>query len=123
MSQIKYWKKRSDDDFDNLDVTLIETNGGLYMMDECDAYGSGVLTVYLDKNHKGNPRCHSLVRQKAQIYNRQTLELIKTDCVPRFSSVKADFRKEIPQTLNLRIPLENGFAGVIDYLRQGGVIL
>ena len=66
IQQIKFWRKVNEDS--GLNVTLIESSSGWQLLDEADASGNGVVTVY---GGPGKPtktmRCYSMVRKSATI--------------------------------------------------------
>lgn len=121
IQRIKFWKRHNPDS--DLDVTLIECSAGWQMLDEADASGNGVLTLYTEPSKAGKSmKCYSLVKRSSTIYNRKDYQRLKTDCLTKFSIIKEDFEKEGAKVIHLsRLP-RPGFEGILDYLKQVQII-
>lgn len=119
IQHIRYWRQQHP----NLEVTLIESSFGWKILDESDYSGNGVITVFQgpDKPTK-TKKCFSLVRQSAGIYNRKSYQLIRTDCVKKFSVVKDDFAQDLSQVVSVSHLPRTGFEGILDYLKETRVI-
>lgn len=106
-----------------LEVTLVESSSGWQLLDESDSSGNGVLTVYEGPAKPTKTmKCYSIVRRSASIYNRRTYELLKTECVKKFSVVKEDFSGLASEPLSASHLPRSGFEGIMDYLKQHQVI-
>lgn len=96
VNSIRYWKKRLNPD-NQLDITFIECSNGVRILDECDMLGNGIITLYRPGKGKG---CYSLVRQRADIYDRNTLQILETGkCVRHSKGMKNDFSDEYMMTI------------------------
>jgi len=120
--EIRVWQKKPDED-GGIEVTLIESSSGWQLLDEADASGNGVVTVYAGPEKATKTmKCYSLVRRSATVYNRRDYQRLKTECLTKFSLIKDDFDRAAGRVLAVsRLP-RPGFEGLLDYLKETQIV-
>lgn len=121
LTRVTYWKRYLPDS--NIDITLIECDNGLQLLDEADGSGNGIITLFHGPGKEShNKKCFSLIKRSAALYSRKDYQQLKVDCVKKFSVVRQDFDKVIGETITTSRKIPNSVQALANYLKEIHII-
>lgn len=121
LTRVTYWKRFLPDS--NIDITLIECDNGMQLLDEADGSGNGIITLFHGPGKEAHTKkCFSLIKRSAALYSRKDYQQLKVDCVKKFSVVRQDFDKVIGETLTTARKIPNSVQALANYLKEIHII-